>query len=404
MSSPPGLKRKQGAGSLRIANTGMDQGQEATINLRTGKPPVTVNQLLPIPGLLAPSIDINALNGELQSFNNLLAFAPSRDAAEAASAEVSGPLIWEEHSRIHKDLVALRRQLADAKNTVDRLTHEIRCSAAEQAIRLPRLHIDQDWYEQDDLLTLKFDKMRSALQARPPSDPARFAAYIRSTWYSHAANTRKRGERTKTEVIEDIMCKLMHLSRKLASLPESAFQAFHTLMWLKAKVIRRYSSFTEIHIGQWSREADVLFEQLLRRPRPRHTPSPSGGMDPKELGSYQQYPAYYDCSSARRELWRAYAGEDCSAIAQFSVRLPGRPTDSLVCFHAYAERMLGLLNKHAYQEIEQNVWLAVGAHLPEELAEQVFQYALAAEEVPPLRGMRHEDTSLRDEYRCATRP
>ncbi|TKA67313.1 hypothetical protein B0A55_09067 [Friedmanniomyces simplex] len=374
MSSPPGLRRKQGAGSLRIASAGMDQRQEATINPRTGKPTVTFNQLLPIPGLLAPSIDINALNGELQSFNNLLAFAPSRDAADAASAEVSGPLIWDEHSRIHKDLVALRRQLADAKNTVDRLT------------------------------SLKFDTMRSALQARPPSDPARFAAYIRSTWYSHTANTRKRGERTKADVIEDIMRKLMHLSRKLALLPESAFQAFHTLMWLKAKVIRRYSIFAEIDIGPWSREADVLFEQLLRRPRPKHTPSPSDGVDTKEPGSHQQYPAYYDCSSARRELWRAYAREDCSAIAQSSVRLPGRPTDSPVCFHAWAERMLGLLNKHAYQEIEQNVWLAVGAHLPEELAEQVFQYALAAEEVPPLRGMRHEDTSLLDEYRCATRP
>jgi len=119
----------------------MPQGQDA-LPVTPPPKPTSSTKLRPIPGLLPPCIDINALNNELQSFNNLLAFAPlggsPRDTA---------------YARIHKDLIALREKLVEARNTIGRVQQDIQRSATKQAKLIPQYPSDEQWYLQSDLLS-----------------------------------------------------------------------------------------------------------------------------------------------------------------------------------------------------------------------------------------------------------
>jgi len=229
--------------------------------------------------------------------------------------------------------------------------------------------------------------MKLALRSRPPTDAACFAGYIQSTWHSHSVSSRKRAHGTTTDDTDDVLRKTVFLVRHLLSVPDSALHGFHALVWLKAEVIQRYSDSDARVLGESSREIDRLFERLLARP-------PLTSAD----GSYRVYPAHYDCAAARRKLWQAWEEFECHRTAQ--VRGNFRPPQ---CFHARSERMLGLLNKHAQEEIRQTVWLAVGRQLPEELTDYVYQYTLMAEEVPELPNIREADDRLREGYHCQSR-
>lgn len=54
------------------------------------------------------------------------------------------------------------------------------------------------------------------------------------------------------------------------------------------------------------------------------------------------------------------------------------------CVHAEMSNPLEQLQKHAYQEVKTNVFLAVGKWLPRELADVVIEHALVVEEVPEI--------------------
>ncbi|KAK3614408.1 hypothetical protein LTR56_023377 [Elasticomyces elasticus] len=177
--------------------------------------------------------------------------------------------------------------------------------------------------------------------------------------------------------------KLLHLIRVLMSIDESNKRAFHMLVWLKTEVVKYFSTRFDGNLTSGCQEADLLLEQLLRRSRPDTPSSISNGLD-----KWQRDPEDYDCSSAHRELRRAYSSVDCHLIPAMKVHLED---GHQLCFHMHSERMLCLLAKGAYGEIKHKVWLAVGLYLPEELAEQVFLSALAVEEVPRLACLREED-------------
>ncbi|KAK1821837.1 hypothetical protein LTR12_003713 [Friedmanniomyces endolithicus] len=220
--------------------------------------------------------------------------------------------------------------------------------------------------------------MCSALRARPLTDAARFAAYVRSTWDSHTVHMLGRiCEIVDLQTVDDLMGKMMHLASHLMSIPDGASHALRTVVWLKSHVTRCNVAFTKADVIRWPREADTLFDQLLMQPRPKDKPI-----------------QFYDCATPRRELWHAYNSARCRSIAQTRARQLASPAGIPPCFPISSERMLYVLDIYAHREIEGKVWLAVGTHLPEELTEEVFQYVLAAEEIPLVTYIRNEDKTL----------
>ncbi|KAK1028995.1 hypothetical protein LTR33_017278 [Friedmanniomyces endolithicus] len=387
MATASKLMQGQDTDSLHASSPGTDQRQSAATGPQGDVLAVTVLQPLPTPGLPSPKTDFLSIYRALQPSSKVLTVALHRHVASAAPAGALKQLA-REYDQMNDVLAALQQQLADAQSPVERRQHEIWCPPTEQATRLPCIHDDEYWYERGDLLLLKLDMMCSALRARSLTDAARFAAYIRSTWDSHTVHMFGRiCEIVDQKTVDDLMGKMMHLASHLMSIPDGASHALRTVVWLKSHVARPNIAFTKADIGRWSREADALFDQLLVQPRPKDKPV-----------------QFYDCATPRRELWHAYNSAKCWSIAQTRARQLASPAGIPPCFHISFERMLHVLNIYAHREIEEKVWLAVGTHLPEELTEEVFQYVLAAEEVPLVTYTRNEDKTLREEYRCARRP
>ncbi|KAK3614955.1 hypothetical protein LTR56_026902, partial [Elasticomyces elasticus] len=220
----------------------------------------------------------------------------------------------------------------------------------------------------------------------------RFANYICMNWHAHVGNALTRYQHPNQDFTHDTLEKLLHLIRVLMSIDESTKRTFHMLVWLKTEVVKYYSTRFDGNLTSECQEADLLLEQLLTRSRPNTPSSISDRID-----KCQRDPEDYDCSSARRELRRAYTSVDCHPIPAMKVHLGDY---RLPCFHMHSVRMLCLLAKGAHSEIKHKVRLAVGPYLPEELAEQVFLTALAVEEVPRLACLREEDL-LHDECFCA---
>ncbi|KAK0280146.1 hypothetical protein LTR35_008297 [Friedmanniomyces endolithicus] len=387
MSTTPGLMREQDIDSLHWSNTRTDQQRVPAISPQGDVLAVTVLRPLPTLGLPSSKTNFLSLYGALERPNKVPILALHPHAASTAPAGALEQLA-REHDQMIGDLAALQLQLADAKCPFERLQHDIWCPLIEEATRRPCIHDDEYWYERGDLLLLKFDMMCSALRARPLTDAARFAAYIRSTWDSHTAHMFGRIRKiVDQKTVDDLMGKMMHLASHLMLIPDGVSHALRTVAWLKSHVTRPNVAFTKADVVRWPQEADTLFDQLLVQPRPKEKPI-----------------QFYDCATPRRELWHAFNSARCRSIAQTRARQLASPAGITPCFHMSSERMLYVLNIHAHREIEEKVWLAVGTHLPEELTEEVYQYVLAAEEIPLVTYMRNEDKTLRDEYRCARRP
>lgn len=93
------------------------------------------------------------------------------------------------------------------------------------------------------------------------------------------------------------------------------------------------------------------------------------------------------------------------------------------CYHLYNLNLLELLHKKAFGEVKSKVFLTIGTVLPTELTEQIFEFVMAAEEVPleprvrdtilepvdpelvEMKGRRFtERTKVKEEYRCNRMP
>ena len=113
---------------------------------------------------------------------------------------------------------------------------------------------------------------------------------------------------------------------------------------------------------------------------------------------HQQYPcenlsiSYWDFSSSARILRTAYLSCRCDSISgRRRIRRgfigavtspPGHPSKAPPCFHTNSITMLSWLQKRAWGEIRAKVLLTIGTFLPAELAEQIIECVLDAEEIP----------------------
>jgi len=123
---------------------------------------------------------------------------------------------------------------------------------------------------------------------------------------------------------------------------------------------------------------------------------------------------FYDCAAACRELHRARSNVMCRQPDRYSYRrgrdcmheTDSTDMDDSVCFHRRSYDCLEMLQKHAIREIQERVFVACQT-LPTELADEIFECALAAEgvsrdwRVHTWEGVRRGWYRLiKDQYRC----
>ncbi|KAK3627576.1 hypothetical protein LTR56_019160 [Elasticomyces elasticus] len=133
---------------------------------------------------------------------------------------------------------------------------------------------------------------------------------------------------------------------------------------------------------------------------------------------------YWNFASGARTLLAAYKdeGHGCS-VDDGTCRPTGYTDRSEKCLHINSAKLLDWLQKKAWGEIRSNVMRVVGHRLPVELADSIFEFALASESIPAIpgvyekfrpentrinkdRGMRYRSESrLKEGYVCPrTRP
>ena len=244
--------------------------------------------------------------------------------------------------------------------------------------------------------------MAAALTARPPSDAQHFAAYIRTTTANNTYAAKKTYGSALWAVADCFLAKQNLMACALASIPGSPCELLHTLVWLQAEVLRQdYRNVSQLDMKRSHPLVDRAIAELMKR-KPRR---PASCIDDAESWVHlrgHNFADYYDCAAARRLLWKAWQ-EPCSPATR-SGELYIEDADGETvgpCFHGHNEKTMALLNQHAYTEIRTNVWLMVRHALPPELAERVFEFALAGEDVPAVSEVR-DGKAFREEYSCAT--
>jgi hypothetical protein len=219
-------------------------------------------------------------------------------------------------------------------------------------------------------------------------DANHFAGYIRSTTESSARLSKKKHPHLIAGLEDGVVYRVAWLISALLNTEESAIPVLHTLVWFKATVLRLdFRSTDRIDLKTLCPRVDAAITQLLEHTiwAPKlHEIHCAIPLD--VLPDDYEFATYYDCASARRQLWHAWLDYDCANInahrrnAVEIVDEEGRAAGP--CFHGHNRRLLELLNLRAAAEIKRNVLYAVGNRLPAELAELVFEFAMVAEEIP----------------------
>jgi len=148
------------------------------------------------------------------------------------------------------------------------------------------------------------------------------------------------------------------------------------------RTYRRYSDPEVVHLYF---RIHYFPESLLERSHPGDTGFPSG----------RHFPMCYDARPLPQQLRKAWQHHGYARNSEGYQKLGGGD-----CFHEQHADMLGLLQQEAQHEVRACTLLAVGRHLPAELAELVFEYTLAAEGIPVVCRTRDSDELIRDEVTC----
>ena len=104
------------------------------------------------------------------------------------------------------------------------------------------------------------------------------------------------------------------------------------------------------------------------------------GMKRHHSSEESRHSRYWDFAAATRPLQTAYFSNICDnkeidKNAEFD-------DDTYTCFHSNSFDLLHRLQIKAWSEIRSNVFQTIGTLLPTELTERIFEFALAAEEIP----------------------
>lgn len=99
--------------------------------------------------------------------------------------------------------------------------------------------------------------------------------------------------------------------------------------------------------------------------------------------------AYHDYAGAKRLLCSTLPACNCKPIPTFSGKHAycecdtyDERLDPTVCKQENLTRLIELFQRRGYGEVRYNTLLAVNGRLPAELLEEIFEYTMAAEELP----------------------
>lgn len=152
----------------------------------------------------------------------------------------------------------------------------------------------------------------------------------------------------------------MRLVEEMRHMPEGRLYALHGYALLASKVFR--PSHLRCKASKLpTHKLDTLLHNLATRP---DASAPDEGDDAEE------WPDYFDFATPARAMFAAMR-ERC-----LGARL------NQWCHHVTDLPMLDCLQQGAYNEIRTKVFLTAGTLLPVELTEQIFVYAMQAEEMP----------------------
>ncbi|KAK5743683.1 hypothetical protein LTR17_002590 [Elasticomyces elasticus] len=230
------------------------------------------------------------------------------------------------------------------------------------------------------------------LQAHPPKDPVHFCNYIQKILRNNAAAYVKEVYNRDSRLPKldpAFPHRFQHLSSVLLNMEGGAVPAFHHLVWAKTKLLRLedtwFISRNVVKVDEGSNtmlceEVDETIQRLLQRQHNFRKPCQI---------RCASFPSYYDAAKARRNLFTEWikVDDDKDLAAGYK------------CWHFYNERLMLMLNHHAWLETRHKVLVATGNVLPPELAEYILEYALASEGVPSKMEVRDPQTRrMQPEY------
>jgi len=199
-------------------------------------------------------------------------------------------------------------------------------------------------------------------------DVKHFGKYVRQNLEDNLSGRRWTGQPDR-----DFLQKILFLLDQLVCTPGSAsrYQAFHLAVFVKARVLQKNQPDVSTSSFGW---VDELLHAAIETCLQRHCCGGCPAFEPRGL-----FPVYYNCAAARRELWNAM-----TLVTPCIQTDPQWDSEEYYagCHHRRNLPTLEYIQKHARGEIRSNVLLAVGKHLPAELAELVIEATFEAEGLP----------------------
>lgn len=215
-------------------------------------------------------------------------------------------------------------------------------------------------------LVLSYDDLCDRLKHTELGDGERYYKYLCSN-LNAAARVRtindNMGDRND-EFIKKVFCLVDHLDTS-----ETRYYAFHAWIRVAATVFRPELRTRAPHANYYAAQAN---DKVLERIKDCLAKGLVERRDVKTCSNTM----YWDFTAANQKLLSAWK-EGCNFTSDY-------------CWHRQNRELIEYIYKHAYGEVRAKVMLTIGTKVPTELAEKIFEFAMAAEEIP-LNACFHEE-------------
>lgn len=229
----------------------------------------------------------------------------------------------------------------------------------------------------DVQLALSYEQIEDLLDRHSIEDTAHFSLYLRAKLLAALEKPR---EMVEVHVLEkpDFIDIVLRMAEEIPKGPHGTFHSLQFYVFVKVRLIKR-----DVLVDTWNCHSDenfrcvessvnTLIHDLLEhrdgrqaaedadadrrryRCRPHWGAQLPGHRCDRHLDDRLEFPEYYNCAAALRELYRA--GDT-----------------------GYSDDLRSKLIKRAWKEVRSNVALAVGQRLPAELHDQIVELTLSVE-------------------------
>jgi len=216
---------------------------------------------------------------------------------------------------------------------------------------------------------MPYERLAEAFRRTDIGDGREFSQYLQSTVFSQVIDT----DDLDDEAYEDFSKNVLYLVKLLGkpNKPSTDLRYFHAHVLLAVQTFRpeRWCDDNDVVIYNMGKITELALECFKRGSKvPNAQPRASS--------------RYWNCARARRELWKTWQAIRCDDFEWGYLGGAGGAEGDGDCWHLQCRDMMEAIQRQALAEVHSNVLLAVGTKLPKELADQVLELAMAAEECP----------------------